>query len=98
MVLTYTLEHLGDFDEEVGELGLLRCGTPSHVDLEHVSENSLTDVKRETTQEDGEEECPLEVFVDGVQQTSLTNTVSHDSEGNVSETVEDDDDGEPNLP
>ena len=32
------LEHLGDLNEEVGELGLLGGGTPRHVDFEHVGE------------------------------------------------------------
>lgn len=35
------LQHLGDFDEEVGEFGFLCCGSPSHVNLEHVAKQSL---------------------------------------------------------
>lgn len=95
---TYTLENLGNLNEEVGELGLLGRGAPGHVYLEHMRKDSLADVQRETTEEDSEEESPLEVLVEGVEQSPLADTVAHDGERDVTKTVEHDDDGEPDLP
>ena len=53
------LEHLGHFDEEVGELSFLGGGAPGHVDFEHVCEKSLGDVQGETAKEDAEHKGPL---------------------------------------
>jgi len=92
------LEHFGHFNEEVGELGFLGGGSPCHVDLEHVCKKSLGDVKRETTQEDCEHDGPFEVLVQRVQERSFADTVTHDSESHVAQTVEDNDNREPDLP
>jgi hypothetical protein len=35
-----------------------------HVDLEHMGKERLRDVHREATEEDGQHDYPLEVFVD----------------------------------
>lgn len=55
-------QHFRHLDEEVRELQLLRRRAPRHVDLEHVREDGLGDVDRDTAQEDEEQEEPLEVL------------------------------------
>ena len=92
------LEHLGHFNEEVGEFGFLGGGTPRHVDLEHVAQESLGDMQGETTQEDCEHEGPLHVLEERVQEGAFTDTVAHDCQSDVAETIENNDDGEPDLP
>ena len=50
-MVSYLLQHLGNLDKEVGELGLLGRRAPGHVDLEHVRQQRLRDVQRQPTQE-----------------------------------------------
>jgi len=92
------LQDLGDFDEEVGELGFLGGSTPGHVDLEHVRKEGLGDMQRETSQEDGEHEGPLDVLEERIKEGSFTDTITHDSKSQVTKAIEDDDDREPDLP
>jgi hypothetical protein len=40
----------------------------------------------------------LTILVERVEERALADTVSHDREGNVTKTIEDDDDTEPDLP
>lgn len=47
------LQDARDFDPEIGELGFLACGTPRHVDLEHVGQEGLRNVEGEAAEEDG---------------------------------------------
>lgn len=77
------LPDLWDLGEEVGVVLLLGCGSPAHVDGEHVRENGEEDVERDTTEEDHEEGHPLEVLEEGTDQTGLTDTVAHDGEADV---------------
>ena len=92
------LENLGHLDKEVGELGFLSGSTPCHVNLEHVSKESLGNVERQTTKEDGKHENPLEVLEEGAEEGSVADTVTHDGERDVTETVEDNDQREPDFP
>jgi hypothetical protein len=92
------LDHLGHLDEEVGELGLLAGGAPAHVDLEHVGEQRLGDVEGEATEEDGQHEDPLDVLEQGAEEGLLAHAVAHHRQRDVAQPVEDDDDGEPDLP
>lgn len=55
------LQNFGDFDEEVGKLGFLGGGAPSHVNFEHVREKGTGNVKGETAKENAEHERPFEV-------------------------------------
>lgn len=55
-------------------------------------------MQRETTEEDCQHDRPFEVLEECIKQAPLADSVSHDCKSNVSETVEDDNDGEPNLP
>lgn len=55
-------------------------------------------MQRETTEEDGEHEDPFQVEQEGVNETHGADTVAHECEGDVTEAIEDDDDGEPDFP
>lgn len=92
------LEDPGNFNEEVGELGFLGGGTPLHVVLEHVSEESGGDVQRKTTEECSHHQDPLDVLEERGEETLVTDTVAHDGERQVTKTSENNDDGEPDLP
>ncbi len=63
-----------------------------------MGQECLGDVKRQATEEDCKHECPFEVLVERIEERTLANTISHDCKGDVSETIEDDDDTEPHLP
>ena len=90
--------NLGNFREEVGVVLLLGCGTPTHVDAEHVRADGEEDMEGNTTKEDHEEGHPLEVLKEGTEQTGLTNTVAHDGEADVGHSVEDDKQDDEDLP
>lgn len=91
-------QDLGHFDEEVGELEFLGRRAPRHVDLEHVGEDSFRDVDGDATKEDEEHEEPFEILEQGADETAFACTIAHDCEGDVAETVEDDDEGDPDVP
>jgi len=91
------LEHLGHLDEEVGEFGFLGRGAPLHVVLEHVGKKRRADVYRDTTEENGHHDDPLDVLKERAKEAPVTNAVAHGSESHVSDTSEDDDDGEPDF-
>jgi len=93
-----SLKDLRYLDEEVGELGFLTRRTPCHVDFEHVGDQGLGNVERQTTKEDDEHGNPFGVLPSGVEESLLADTVTHDSQGDVTETDEDDDENEPDLP
>lgn len=90
--------HLRYLDEEIAELGLLARRTPSHVDLEHVRQQGLRDVQRQTAQKDGQHDDPLEVFQQRHNERLLSDAVPHDGQRDIAQAVEDDDDAEPHLP
>ena len=92
------LQNFGDLDEEVGKFSFLACGTPSHVDLKHVSQQGLADVQRQSTQENCQHNRPFKVLEKRVQNVALAETISHHGESDISKSVEDDDDGKPHLP
>ena len=92
------LPDLGQLGEEVGVVLFLGCGTPAHVDTEHVRANGEEDVERYTTEEDHEEGHPLEVLEEGTQETGLTDTVAHDGEADVGHSVEHDEQDDEDLP
>ncbi len=58
----------------------------------------MGDVQGEATEEDGEHECPFEVLEDGTEERSFADSVAHYCQSDVAETVEDDDDAEPDFP
>ena len=70
------LEHLRDFNEEVGEFGFFRGRAPGHVDFEHVRKQGRGDVERKAAEEDGEHEDPFDVLHKSTKEGLLTNTIS----------------------
>lgn len=50
-----------------------------------------------TSKEDGEHQSPGEILGESSEKTFSTDTVPHGSESKVAESVEDDDDGEPDF-
>lgn len=91
-------QDLGDLDEKVGKLRLLARGAPGHVDFEHVCQQRLRDVQGQPTQEDAQHEDPFEILCQRGQEGLVRDAVAHDRESDVAQAVEDDDDGEPDLP
>ncbi len=59
-----------------------------------MTEDGLADVERDATEEDGQEEDPLEVANKCRDQILLIVPHSEDCESDIPETIEDDDDGE----
>lgn len=55
------LQNLRDFVEESCVCDFLGRRTPIHFDAEHVTEQGLGDMERDTTEENGEERDPFEV-------------------------------------
>lgn len=88
------LPDLGQFGEEVGVVLLLGCGTPAHVDAEHVRADGEQDVERDTTEEDHKEGHPLDVFSKGTDKAGLTDTITHDGKAGVGHQVEDNQQGD----
>ena len=82
------LEDTGHLLEEVGLLLLLGSGTPLHVDVEEVAQESHRDVEGKTTEEASHHRRPLEVLNEGAQEGSLASTVAEESEGDVTKSVE----------
>jgi len=80
--------------EEAGFVDFLGSSTPGHVDAEHVAEQCLTHVQRDTSQEDKEDWDPLEVLEEGFEETGLAYAVSEHCERDVAHGGKDDDDGE----
>jgi hypothetical protein len=92
------LENLGYFNEEIREFQLFGGGAPRHVDLEHVGQEGLRQMDGDTTKEDEEAEEPLEILEQGADEGSFAGTVTHSCQRDVTETVEDDNEGDPNFP
>ena len=88
------LEHHWDFVEEGRIRSFLAGSTPLHVDAEEMRQDSLGDVQGETTDENTEDRDPFEAFPESGQECLFARTIADDPEGEVTETVEDDDDGE----
>ena len=53
---------------------------------------------RDTSEEDEEHEQPLEVLAEGAEEGSFTDTIAHGCESDVAETVENDYEGDPDVP
>jgi hypothetical protein len=81
---------LGQLRKEVGVVLFFGRGTPAHVDGEHVRANGQQDVERDAAEEDHEEWHPLEVLEEGAEERGFADTVAHDSEADVGQTVEHD--------
>lgn len=92
------LENLGHFLEEVTGDGLLGGGSPLHVDAEHVGAESEEEMETDAAEEDGEHGHPHEVLEECAEERLLAETVTEDSETDVSKTGEDDEQGDENLP
>lgn len=92
------LEDLGHLLEEVTGDGLLGGGAPLHVDAEHVRAEGEEEVETDAAEEDGEHGHPHEVLEEGAEERLLAETVTKDGETDVSETGEDDEEGDENLP
>jgi len=69
-----------------------------HIDAEEMRQQRLTDMQTESSKEDGQQEQPLQVLNHAVHPALSADAVAHSGEGQVAETVEDDDDGEPDFP
>ena len=58
----------------------------------------LRDMQRQPAQKDTEEKDPFKVLKQSAEERAFTNPVTHDSERDVTETIEDNDDTKPHLP
>ncbi len=61
-------------------------------------QQGLGNVDGDATEEDEEHKEPFEVFAKRAEERSFTDTVPHGREGDVAETVEDDYEGDPDVP
>lgn len=61
------LQDFGDLLEEVRVLLLLGCGSPLHVDMEQMCQQSKADMERQPTEEDRHERSPHEVLDEGAE-------------------------------
>ena len=91
-------QHLRHLLEEVALLGLLARRAPRHVDAEHMAQQRLAHVQRQSAQKTSQHERPLQVLEQAAEPAARADTVAHRGEGDVAEAVEDDDDGEPDFP
>ena len=92
------LPYLWDFGEEVGVVLFLGCGSPAHIDGEHMRADGKQDVERDSAEEDTEEWHPLEVLEEGTQQTGFADAEAHDREADIGHSVEDDDQDDEDVP
>lgn len=92
------LEDLGHLLEEVTCNGFLGGGSPLHVDAEHVGAESEEEMETDAAEEDGEHGHPHEVLEKSAEERLLAETVTEDSETDVSKTREDDEKSDENLP
>jgi hypothetical protein len=91
------LDDLADFLEESRVFGFLAGGAPVHFNAEHVRQEGLRQMHGETAEEDGHHGDPHEVGDESAEQVLLVGTVAKDGEGDVTETGENDKDGEVDL-
>jgi hypothetical protein len=63
----------------------LSGGTPCHVDLKHVREQSLRDMDGDASQKDKEQEEPLELFTERAQERAFTTSVAKSSASDVTD-------------
>ncbi len=53
---------------------------------------------RDASEEDEEAEEPLEILEEGADEAAFANSIAHHCQRDVTETVEDDDKGDPGIP
>ena len=103
------LRNFRDLDEEVRVLDFLSRSAPGHVIAKHMGEEGGGDMEGEAAEEDAKHKGPLEVEEEVAEEALCLNritvlievifvAVAHSCETEVAETIEHDDDGEPDFP